>query len=140
VSETEEVSIKQVADAIVEALGFEGEYSVGLLVLRFASPRLIPIGLNDPQTFYFAFVHWSNMSSPQFDTSKSDGQYRKPASNDKLMGLLPDFKFTPFRQGQSRTRVPSEVIMCADHRAGVLAVKHSVDWFVAHAADGGARI
>lgn len=79
VAENEEVSIKEVADAIVEALNFEGEYS--------------------------------------FDISKSDGQYRKPASNDKLMSLLPDFKFTPFRQ----------------------AVKESVDWFIAH-LDDGARI
>ena len=52
--------IKQVADAIVKAVGFTGEYS--------------------------------------FDTSKADGQFRKPASNKKLLGLIGDFQFTPFEQ------------------------------------------
>ncbi|KAF7329729.1 Epimerase domain-containing protein [Mycena kentingensis (nom. inval.)] len=60
VGEDEEVSIKEVADAIVKAVGFEGEYT--------------------------------------FDTSRADGQFRKPASNKKLMGLIGDFKFTPFTQ------------------------------------------
>ena len=36
-----------------------------------------------------------------FDTSKSDGQFKKTASNDKLKSYLPDFKFTPFDQGLS---------------------------------------
>jgi GDP-L-fucose synthase len=30
-----------------------------------------------------------------FDTSKSDGQFKKTADNSKLMSLCPDFKFTP---------------------------------------------
>jgi len=34
-----------------------------------------------------------------FDTSKSDGQYKKTASNHKLRKYLPDFKFTPFQEG-----------------------------------------
>lgn len=53
--------------------------------------------------------------APQFDTSKSDGQYRKPASNEKLIRLMretstdnEEFKFTPFEQG----------------------LKESVDWFI----------
>lgn len=45
-----------------------------------------------------------------FDTSKSDGQFKKTASNDKLKKYLPDFKFTPFKQ----------------------AVKETCDWFVAN--------
>ncbi|KAI0080429.1 NAD(P)-binding protein [Panus rudis PR-1116 ss-1] len=60
VGEDEEVSIKQVADAIVKAIGFEGEYS--------------------------------------FDSTKADGQFRKPASNKKLLSLIGDFQFTPFEQ------------------------------------------
>jgi hypothetical protein len=55
--------------------------------------------------------------SAQFDTSKSDGQYRKPASNEKLIRLMretsndnEEFKFTPFEQG----------------------LKESVDWFIAN--------
>ena len=55
------MSIKQVADAIVKAVGFEGEYA--------------------------------------FDASKADGQFRKPASNRKLLGLIGEFQFTPFEQG-----------------------------------------
>ncbi len=35
-----------------------------------------------------------------FDDSKSDGQYKKTASNEKLRSLLPeDFRFTRFQQG-----------------------------------------
>ncbi|KAI0718563.1 epimerase-domain-containing protein [Cerioporus squamosus] len=46
----------------------------------------------------------------KFDTSKADGQFRKPASNKKLMGLIKDtgFKFTPFDQ----------------------ALQESVEWFL----------
>jgi hypothetical protein len=33
----------------------------------------------------------------QFDPSRADGQFRKPASNHKLLSLLGDkFEFTPF--------------------------------------------
>ncbi|KAL1412058.1 hypothetical protein Q8F55_003055 [Vanrija albida] len=50
------------------------------------------------------------------DASRPDGQYRKPASNAKLVGLLEDqglvFEFTPFEQ----------------------ALQESVDWFVEHYA------
>ncbi|KAJ7249858.1 hypothetical protein C8J57DRAFT_1668231 [Mycena rebaudengoi] len=60
VGEYEEVSIKGVTDAIVKALGFEGNYS--------------------------------------FDTTKSDGQFRKPASNKKLLDLIGGFQFTPFEE------------------------------------------
>ena len=34
-----------------------------------------------------------------YDTSKSDGQFKKTASNSKLKKLRPDFKFTPFDEG-----------------------------------------
>lgn len=43
-----------------------------------------------------------------YDTTKSDGQFKKTASNAKLRKLLPDFKFTPFEE----------------------AIKTSCDWFV----------
>ena len=33
-----------------------------------------------------------------FDTTKSDGQYKKTASNKKLKELYPDFDFTPIDQ------------------------------------------
>ncbi|KAI0705540.1 epimerase-domain-containing protein [Earliella scabrosa] len=62
VGEDEEVSIKEVADAVVKAVGFQGDY--------------------------------------RFDTTKADGQFRKPASNKKLMSLVKDtgFQFTPFEK------------------------------------------
>ncbi|KAL3881688.1 hypothetical protein ACJMK2_028106 [Sinanodonta woodiana] len=42
-----------------------------------------------------------------YDTTKSDGQFKKTASNTKLRKYRPDFKFTPFKQ----------------------AVKESCEWF-----------
>jgi len=42
-----------------------------------------------------------------FDTTKADGQFKKTASNKKLMSLNPTFKFTPIKE----------------------AVQKSVDWF-----------
>ena len=45
----------------------------------------------------------------KYDTSASDGQMKKTASNDKLRGLMKEkFEFTPFP----------------------VAIKESVDWFV----------
>jgi len=70
VDEEEEVSIKDAALSIVEAMDFGNGVT--------------------------------------FDTSKSDGQYKKTASNTKLRTLWPHFKFTPFKQ----------------------AIKETCDWFV----------
>ncbi|KAF8352047.1 hypothetical protein F5887DRAFT_933714 [Amanita rubescens] len=65
VGEDEEVSIKEVADAIVKAVGFEGNYT--------------------------------------FDATKADGQFRKPASNKKLLTLMGGFQFTPFNKALDET-------------------------------------
>jgi hypothetical protein len=35
----------------------------------------------------------------QFDTTRSDGQFRKPASNKRLLELMGGFEFTPFQEG-----------------------------------------
>jgi GDP-L-fucose synthase len=43
-----------------------------------------------------------------FDTTKSDGQFKKTASNRKLRNYLPDFAFTPIKEG----------------------IQHSVKWFI----------
>jgi GDP-L-fucose synthase len=43
-----------------------------------------------------------------FDTSKSDGQFKKTATNAKLMKLFPEFKYTPME----------------------VAIQESVDWFL----------
>ncbi|XP_041100498.1 GDP-L-fucose synthase-like [Polyodon spathula] len=45
-----------------------------------------------------------------YDATKSDGQFKKTASNKKLREYLPQFKFTPFKQ----------------------AVKETCDWFIAN--------
>lgn len=34
-----------------------------------------------------------------FDTTKADGQHKKTANNAKLRRYLPDFQFTPIREG-----------------------------------------
>ncbi|OBZ66782.1 GDP-L-fucose synthase [Grifola frondosa] len=65
VGEDEEISIKQVADAIVKAMDFKGEYV--------------------------------------FDSTKADGQFRKPASNKKLLSLIGDFEFTPYEEALNST-------------------------------------
>ena len=44
----------------------------------------------------------------EYDHTKADGQYKKTASNAKLRKYLPEYKFTPMRQG----------------------IKETVDWFV----------
>ena len=48
-----------------------------------------------------------------FDSSKPDGQKKKPTDNSKLMSYLPNFEFTPFSEG----------------------IKKSVDWFVENYKD-----
>jgi GDP-L-fucose synthase len=45
-----------------------------------------------------------------FDVSKSDGQFKKTASNLRLRQMLPDFKFVPIEEG----------------------IKQVCDWFVEH--------
>ncbi|XP_069882087.1 GDP-L-fucose synthase isoform X3 [Dipodomys merriami] len=65
VGEEDEVSIREAAEAVVEAMDFHGEVT--------------------------------------FDTTKSDGQFKKTASNGKLRAYLPDFRFTPFKQAVKET-------------------------------------
>ena len=38
-----------------------------------------------------------------YDTTKADGQYKKTASNKKLMSLYPEFKFTSIEDGLKET-------------------------------------
>ncbi|XP_050391985.1 GDP-L-fucose synthase [Patella vulgata] len=65
VGEEDEVSIKEAAELVVEAMDFKGKVV--------------------------------------FDTEKSDGQFKKTASNAKLRKYLPDFKFTPIKQAIKET-------------------------------------
>jgi len=76
------------------------------------SPIILSVGEEDEvsiKTVADAIVKAMDFKGPySFDTSRADGQYKKTASNAKLMKLHPQFKFTPFEQ----------------------AVKESVDWFL----------
>jgi GDP-L-fucose synthase len=38
-----------------------------------------------------------------YDSTKPDGQFRKPSDNSKIKNLLPDFKFTPIYEGLKET-------------------------------------
>lgn len=64
-STSEEVSIREVVDVLVEAFNFKGNVV--------------------------------------FDTTKPEGQYRRPSDNSKFMQYVPDFKFTPFEEGIKET-------------------------------------
>lgn len=64
-STSEEISIKQVVEIVVELMNFKGEVI--------------------------------------FDSSKPDGQYRKPSDNLKIKHYLPNFKFTPLYEGLKET-------------------------------------
>jgi len=64
-STSDEVSIKDVVDIIVELLNFKGKVI--------------------------------------FDTSKPEGQFRKPSDNSKIKNYLPDFKFNPLYNGLKET-------------------------------------
>ncbi|KAH9049273.1 NAD dependent epimerase/dehydratase family-domain-containing protein [Lactarius deliciosus] len=75
-------------------------------------PIIFSVGENEDEQIVEAFDFKGEV---KFDTSKSDGQFRKPASNEKLLRLVretskdnEEFKFTPFEKG----------------------LKDSVDWFV----------
>jgi GDP-L-fucose synthase len=69
-STSEEISIKEVVDILVETFNFKGNVV--------------------------------------FDTTKPEGQYRRPSDNSKIKSYMPDFQFTPFD----------------------VAIKETVEWFV----------
>jgi GDP-L-fucose synthase len=64
-STSEEISIREVVDIIVEIMNFKGKVV--------------------------------------FDTSKPDGQFRKPSDNSKIKNYLPNFKFTDIFDGLKET-------------------------------------
>jgi len=64
-STSQEITIRDVVEMIVEIIGFEGNVI--------------------------------------YDTSKPDGQYRKPSDNSKLLSIIGDFEFTPLRTGLEET-------------------------------------
>lgn len=44
-----------------------------------------------------------NYDNIEFDTTKSDGQYKKTANNKKLRERVKDFRFTPIKDGLAKT-------------------------------------
>ena len=66
----------------MKAVGFEGEYSVCTYTVK---------------------LPCATLNILQFDTSKADGQFRKPASNKKLLNLIGGFEFTPFNAALDET-------------------------------------
>ena len=38
-----------------------------------------------------------------FDSSKPDGQLRKPSDNSVFKSMYPDYKFTPFEEGLEKS-------------------------------------
>jgi GDP-L-fucose synthase len=64
-STSEEISIKEVVNVIIELMNFKGEV--------------------------------------KFDSTKPDGQFRKPSDNSKIKSYLPNFKFTSFYDGLKET-------------------------------------
>lgn len=69
-STSEEISIAEVVDVLVEAFNFKG--------------------------------------NTVFDTTKPEGQYRRPSDNSKIKSYIPNFEFTPFD----------------------VAIKETVEWFI----------
>lgn len=69
-STSEEISIREVVDILVEAFNFKGNVV--------------------------------------FDTTKPEGQFRRPSDNSKIIRYMPDFQFTPFET----------------------AIRQTVEWFV----------
>ena len=56
------------------------------------------------QTIVELIVNLMNFSGEVvFDTSKPDGQYRKPSDSEILKSLNPEFKFVPIEEGFKRT-------------------------------------
>jgi hypothetical protein len=94
VGEDEEISIKDVATAIAKHVGYSG----GLEVCSQPLTDVRPLGT--PLTCITC--------ADQFDSTKADGQHRKPASNAKLLKLINSkggepFRFTPFEEAMEES-------------------------------------
>lgn len=108
--EEEEVSIKQVADAIVKAMDFQGDYQVKIFVQGTSQASMLTL-----------------IASQQMDSTKADGQYRKTASNAKLIKHIPEFKFTPFESGMLRSRAYFSCIEAL--------LSYKTDWHCMHSIE-----
>ncbi|KAK2817788.1 hypothetical protein Q7C36_021721 [Tachysurus vachellii] len=70
-------------------------------------PIILSVGEEDEMTIKDAvdvIVEAFGFTGPViYDTSKSDGQMKKTASNAKLRRYLPNFTFTPFHEAMKET-------------------------------------
>lgn len=64
----------------------------------------------------------------QFDTTRSDGQFRKPASNAKLRKLIGEFEFTPFDKGKFTFGRAGFQLLTS--RFTLPALQDTVQWFL----------
>ena len=62
------------------------------------------------------------------------GQFRKPASNEKLFGLMGEYEFTPFQTGTHYSVLFGNFTQFDTSR--VVALETSVKWFVDQALTG----
>ena len=65
-----------------------------------------------------------------WDTTKADGQFRKTASNEKLLKLMGGFQFTPFEQGASYFAVRARSPDLKYSLSSYVALNESVQWLV----------
>ena len=54
---------------------------------------------NNKNLFNILYLLYFKKIYLQYDSLKSDGQVKKTANNSKLRKYLPNFEFTPFKQG-----------------------------------------
>ena len=80
------MSIQKAAEAVMEAMNFPIDKAVVSNQIQIFSIKILFIN------YKFIF---------KFDASMSDGQFKKTASNAKLRKYLPEFQFTPFKQGNT---------------------------------------
>ena len=85
--EEDEISIKDAAYLVAKAMNYPQERIKVCLYIYICS----------------CVLSFKIITTTQFDTTKADGQYKKTASNEKLMRLLretnSDFAFTPLEEG-----------------------------------------
>lgn len=120
VDEDDEVTIRDVAMAIVDAMGFKVRARDVRTRLLLAGPRGREAPLH--ACMRAACMHVARellrmllmpvaatalgrlaQGPVNFDASKADGQYKKTASNAKLRRYLPDFKFAPFGEAMAES-------------------------------------
>ncbi|NIG58119.1 GDP-L-fucose synthase [Pontoporia blainvillei] len=110
VGEEDEVSIQEVAEAVVEAMDFHGEVTVSFgsrqETVGFPAgghgcdaPMALTVSAGGGGVCCFL------LEAPpgKARQAKSDGQFKKTASNGKLRAYLPNFRFTPFKQAVRET-------------------------------------